>query len=187
MMKTKLFSSVNVFLIGITVTMIFLSSCATGSAVDRMYAKMFKVKLVNKVMDRSIPSEEHARLFLYGGVTLIHRFDGSTSLISTAKQGETLLISPGTHNFYVMSKEVYGGPGRLVSTPHPGVQMFYDFLPGQLYYISGVIQGSTINYFIHSQEEMIADLDKTINDPLNDRVLNSSISLKNALVKFKQI
>jgi hypothetical protein len=115
-------------------------------------------KLVTKVRDTAIPAEQHARLILGLGVTHIFAFDesGVPSIMSRAfvTPMEVALIPPGSHSFYVMTKESYGlSPGRVVSTPWPGVKMTYVFEPGQYYVIIGRLWGGNVVYEIEKLEE----------------------------------
>ncbi|MCL2763223.1 MAG: hypothetical protein FWD36_08490 [Treponema sp.] len=199
-MKTKMFSVTNVSFFGLAVTMIVLSGCSTSSLIDKAISGQqmtdrYKFKLVTKVMDTTIPSGDHALLFLDGGATLIHRFNGSSSLISTATQGDVLVIPPGSHNFYVMLKMMVGY-NQYAETPHPGKYIEQDFSPGQLYFISGFMQQNTITFFIQTYEERIAGLDEAINHlqgpsgtiskgMTNEQVLAITQAEKTALMDFK--
>jgi hypothetical protein len=112
-------------------------------------------KIITQVRDSSIPPIQHARLNIGWGAHLIHGFDESTSTITLAQQGQIVLIPPGTHSFYAMTKNSTElVPGSRVSTPYPGVRMTATFEPGAFYVLFAQMNGSLISYKI---EELSKD------------------------------
>jgi hypothetical protein len=125
-------------------------------------------KLVDTFIDKSIPLEQHSRLYVEQNA-LIGAFDESSPLKGVAESQSVMVFPSGTHIVKIKAKDIYK-TGNWYPLLSFGIEVTGTFLPGHSYIATGdVTSGLTpalakVTVEIKDIEDILKKLEEQKND-----------------------